>query len=53
MQLVEIFFQGRDDLLCMAFFTVCDGSKQILIFPGLVGVGSCSLMTMLEIQSVG
>ena len=37
----------------MALFRVCDGSKQIRIFPGLVGVGSRSLMTMLEIQSVG
>ena len=36
----------------MALLRVCEGSKQIEIFPGLVGVGSLSRMTMLQIQSV-
>ena len=37
----------------MALLRVCEGSKQIRIFPGLVGVGSLSRITMLETQLVG
>lgn len=37
----------------MALLRVCEGSKQIQIFPRLVGVGFLPRMTMLEIQCVG
>ena len=37
----------------MALLRVCEGSRHIRTFPGLVGVLSLSRTTMLDIQSVG
>ena len=53
-QLLKILLQRGDDVLRVSnsFIEGREGSKQIRIFPGLVGVGSRSLITMLEIQSV-
>ena len=37
----------------MALLRVWEGSRHIWIFPSLVGVGSLSQTTMLDIQSAG